>query len=441
MSRYNPTKHTNLRRRTSTGEYVLFAKISGKLFVEGLDTLIEDVALERRDRRATEIRRAMGLVESAGAPIEDSTTRECLNAWMAVMKTETPVMLTQRYNVEVLKALAGHLPKLDESVRNLTEGDLLAWSKAFQAKYSTSRYNGAVGLLKRMFRWAVERGLRSDNPAAKIKRLRQRSKIPQLPTMTQFRQIVAHVRASGHRFSQDSADMIEFMAYSGCRKTESWGVLISDLDFSRYDGQGGIYVREVKGLTRGAKPRWVPMNPDMRRLLDRMRVKWKPGQKRVLRVRECQISLTSACAKVECARFTHHALRHLFATRAIESGIDILTVSKWLGHQDGGALAMKTYAHLLDSHSAAMAQKMSFEPAVPIAVNHRMGWIPPETSARFIPSGIKNIQRVAATGEFVFYGRIGGEPKRVPLDTWDAEEAKKKAAEIALAAQSSPAEV
>ena len=44
--------------------------------------------------------------------------------------------------------------------------------------------------------------------------------------------------------------------------------------------------------------------------------------------------------------FTHHDLRHPFATRCIESGMDIPTVSRWLGHKDGGALAMKTYSHL-----------------------------------------------------------------------------------------------
>jgi integrase len=35
-------------------------------------------------------------------------------------------------------------------------------------------------------------------------------------------------------------------------------------------------------------------------------------------------------------RITHHDLRHLFATRCIESGVDIPTVSRWLGHKDGG---------------------------------------------------------------------------------------------------------
>jgi len=53
-------------------------------------------------------------------------------------------------------------------------------------------------------------------------------------------------------------------------------------------------------------------------------------------------------------------LRHLFATRCIESAVDIPTVSRWLGHKDGGALAMRTYGHLRDEHSQAMAAKVSF---------------------------------------------------------------------------------
>ena len=57
---------------------------------------------------------------------------------------------------------------------------------------------------------------------------------------------------------------------------------------------------------------------------------------------------------------THHDLRHLFATRCIESGVDIPTVSRWLGHKDGGALAMKVYGHLRDQHSVEMAQKVTF---------------------------------------------------------------------------------
>jgi integrase len=51
-------------------------------------------------------------------------------------------------------------------------------------------------------------------------------------------------------------------------------------------------------------------------------------------------------------------MRHLFATSCIESGVDIPTVSRWLGHSDGGNLAMKTYGHLRQEHSDAQAAKV-----------------------------------------------------------------------------------
>lgn len=67
-------------------------------------------------------------------------------------------------------------------------------------------------------------------------------------------------------------------------------------------------------------------------------------------------------------KLTHHDLRHLFATRCIEAGVDIPTVSRWLGHSDGGALAMKVYGHLREQHSAAMAQKVTFATPQPANV-------------------------------------------------------------------------
>ena len=51
-----------------------------------------------------------------------------------------------------------------------------------------------------------------------------------------------------------------------------------------------------------------------------------------------------------------HDLRHLFATRCIEAGVDVPTVAKWLGHSDGGVLAMKIYGHLRDDHSLSSAK-------------------------------------------------------------------------------------
>jgi integrase len=77
-------------------------------------------------------------------------------------------------------------------------------------------------------------------------------------------------------------------------------------------------------------------------------------------MKECRGALARACSVVGISRITHHDLRHLFATRCLESGVDIPTVARWLGHKDGGALAMKVYGHLRNQHSQEMAQKVRF---------------------------------------------------------------------------------
>jgi integrase len=79
---------------------------------------------------------------------------------------------------------------------------------------------------------------------------------------------------------------------------------------------------------------------------------------------ECEKSLTRACKIVGTSRITHHDLRHLFATRCIEAGVDIPTVSRWLGHVDGGVLAMKAYGHLRRSHLQESAKLVTFGRAV-----------------------------------------------------------------------------
>jgi integrase len=113
--------------------------------------------------------------------------------------------------------------------------------------------------------------------------------------------------------------------------------------------------------TKNSEMRRVPILPDMEILL--LRIKDKLGTAatgRIMQVGECKRSLSRACKEVGIAMLTHHDLRHLFATRCIESGVDIPTVSRWLGHKYGGALAMKTYGHLRNEHSQAMAQKVKF---------------------------------------------------------------------------------
>lgn len=46
------------------------------------------------------------------------------------------------------------------------------------------------------------------------------------------------------------------------------------------------------------------------------------------------------------------------------SGIDFMTIAKWVGHQDGGILIGKVYGHLSNEHAQRQAQRVNFGPVV-----------------------------------------------------------------------------
>jgi len=205
----------------------------------------------------------------------------------------------------------------------------------------------------------VEGGARYDNPGRFIKRAGERPKKLELPDCSQFPKFVEEIENSGSGFSKPCAALVRFLAFGGFRKLEASHVTWADCDFEK----GKIIVRgdPVTG-TKNREIREVPMIPDMVELLGRLRLDRPDANPtdHVMLVHECQKAMDRAAKIVGMPRITHHDLRHLFATRCIESGVDIPTVSRWLGHKDGGALAMKTYGHLRDEHSQAMAQKVKF---------------------------------------------------------------------------------
>jgi integrase len=270
---------------------------------------------------------------------------------------------TRAYYRERLRALEKSWPVLSTTeIRKITSGDCKAWAGKYGKDTSPTNYNNTISLLRHIFQVAVEAGVIYANPAAVLKRAPLRGKEIRLPSTEQFNRLVEEMRAGHGRDSVNCADFTLGLAVTGMRKGEANALEWRDLDFEKCD----VAVRgdAVFGTKGGEGWRRVPMIPDARALFERLRAE-RPGEPldgKVFQVRECQKSLDRACKKVGAHRITHHDLRHLFATRCIESGVDIPTVSRWLGHKDGGALLMKIYGHLRDEHSIAQAQRVSFAP-------------------------------------------------------------------------------
>jgi integrase len=267
---------------------------------------------------------------------------------------------TRHYWRQRLAALRGSWPRLEETeIRRITPADCKKWASAYAKKAAPSSYNNTVAILRHILAIAIEAGVIYANPAAAVKHTPVRGKEIALPSIDNFNALIAKM-ATGHGGnSRNCADIASGLAFTGCRVGEAREIAWRDVDFEA----GEIVVRgDAETGTKNWELRRVPLIPDARALFKRMRSE-RPGESldaKVFRVVGCLKALARACKKIGIDRITHHDLRHLFATRCIESGVDIPTVSRWLGHKDGGALAMKTYGHLRREHSIAQAQRVSF---------------------------------------------------------------------------------
>jgi len=359
-SRWQKTPVANLVRHVQSGTYYARIRVRGKLIWKSLKTdrisvaklRLSDFHREERQRAAAQTAVARGKMTFADAL---ETYRERLKGDHSLKER------SKAYREERITALLKSWPDLAQAdIARISKGDCLTWAAQYGRAASPSAFNNTVGTFKLILAIAVEAGARYDNPAVHIKRKKIRLKPLQLPSQKQFIELITTIRNGEGGWARRCADLVEFLAYSGCRKGEAARIRGRDCDFEKNEI---TVLGDPATGTKNWEIRRVPMIPDMLRLLQRLqdeRGEQNFSHDPVMLVHECQGAIDTACKKLEIARFTHHDLRHLFATRCIESGVDIPTVSRWLGHKDGGALAMRVYGHLRDSHSTAMAQKVRF---------------------------------------------------------------------------------
>jgi len=359
---WQKTQYSNLIRYIPSGTYYARLRVKGKLIRRSLKTDLISVA----KLRLSDFEK----VERQGAENRDSVSAGRMSLTDAISIHKSRVAgdaslkpRTKEYHDQRIKALLKSWPGLaDREIRSLTKTECLDWAAKFGANRSATAFNHTISILRKLFEIGMEMGARYDNPAQAIKRASERPKQLTLPEPETFAKFIAEVEKGGGRDSRNCADLIRFLAFGGFRKSEAANITWADCDFEK----GEIVVRgDAETGTKNWTIRRVPMIPDMKKLLARLQAE-NPGAlstASIMVVRECQKAMDRAAEKIKMARITHHDLRHLFATLCIESGVDIPTVSRWLGHKDGGALAMKVYGHLRDQHSVAMAQKVEFRMA------------------------------------------------------------------------------
>ncbi|MGO8696175.1 MAG: tyrosine-type recombinase/integrase [Limisphaerales bacterium] len=359
QAKYQKTKYANLVRYVPSGTYFARLRIAGKLIRQSLQTDSITVAklrlgdLEDRERKTARNRQEVAKGKM--------TVGDALGMYRDRVKGDAGLKpRTKDYYEERICALLKSWSDLERmDIRKVSETDCKNWSAKFSSAISPTAYNNTISILKHVLGIGVEVGARYDNPAVCLKRVPERAKQLCLPSTEQFNKFVDAIADGGGGFSRHCADLVRFLAFGGFRISEAKNITWGDVDFQSEE----ITVRGDKETgTKNSEVRRVPFIADMRSLLERLRAEHQNATpvESVMSVRECQKAMNRAAEEIGMKRITHHDLRHLFATRCIEAGVDIPTVSRWLGHKDGGALAMRVYGHIRQEHSANMAKRVTF---------------------------------------------------------------------------------
>jgi len=380
--RWERTNVTNLWKLATSGSYYARVKVNGKEKWRSLKTKVFGVAKLRladfeRSERAKGKRSA-----DAAIKIEGGACHKLLEIYLADMRLATDTKASSKFRTETAaKALIKTWPEFPATdVRHITPLRCKQWASYAQTEgthfvppqarqktkpkgMSPSAFNQTLAVLRNVFALAIRLGLIYTDPSEDISRMSPTKKRLALPTTAQFNKVVSTIAGTCAGQSKNCADMVKLLAYSGLRQTEATNLRWSQIDFKRDMLQVSATGDET--LKSEHSERNIPLFSALKEHLLAMLEKAKTTvsfstDSRVLRISECQLALTNACAKIGIKRMTHHDLRHLFATRCIESGVDIPTVSRWLGHADGGALAMRTYGHLRQEHSLAQAAKVTW---------------------------------------------------------------------------------
>jgi integrase len=355
---WESTGTQNLIRYRPSRTYFARFKIGRKPFRKSLKTQ----SLTTAKLRLGDMLRQHRAKFEAGSALQNGKMSfgQAMHAYLDRVESDVSLKpATKRYRQMLSNFIVKTWPELKHTdVRKINERDCQRWLFQFQRRYAPTVVNNSIGTLRAIFEIAVNSGARFENPAASLKRVKVRQKRLQLPTREEFEQFVKTIETAGAPQSPDCAALVKFLAYTGLRISESWFVTWKDVDFQRNQ----LLVRGGETGTKNDEIRFVPFIPQLETMLIEMRKQRadEPLTAPVMRVRECQKSMDRAAKLIGMNRITHHDLRHLFATVCIESGVDVPTVSKWLGHKDGGALCMKTYGHLRETHSQAQARRVAF---------------------------------------------------------------------------------
>ncbi len=193
-----------------------------------------------------------------------------------------------------------------------------------ERRRSLATVNNHLRVLSKIFSLALDAELVASNPCFKVKKFR--------PNNRRLRVLADQEELELLEKLEDNClvrDIVIFALNTGLRRGEIFDLQWPDVDL----GRERIIVRK----TKSSKERFVPVNETVKDLLVSLKRTSEfvfPSPQTGVRLIDLKTGFVRAVTEANIRNFRFHDLRHTFATRLADVGIDVFTLKEILGHAD-----------------------------------------------------------------------------------------------------------
>jgi site-specific recombinase XerD len=197
---------------------------------------------------------------------------------------------------------------------------------------SPATVNRRIYALRKFFLWAIAAGLAKEDPTAAVKGVQS---TPLAPRSLPKKEVDRLLRAAERDENKRNLAILQVLRHTGIRIGELAALRLSDVETS--ERKGRVIIRSGKG----SRHRVVPLNADARKAInDYLDVRPKVSDDHLfisqrgqgLKEQAVELMVAKYAQAAGLDNVTPHQLRHSFGKHALDAGLDLVTVSKLLGH-------------------------------------------------------------------------------------------------------------
>jgi len=253
-------KVPNLLQYVSTGTYFARVKVNGETVRQSLDTDVFTTA-KLRLPGFLKTQRAKKRIEGAA-----TTFAEAQKLYEQDLDADyTLLPRSKRYRLYCLKKLNTSWPQLGGmKLDRIPVSECKLWAARLSGILDARYFNNVLGTFRLILRNA---GVSGD-PSKEVRRLGVKPTRLQLPEPEQFLKLLTTIETSGAGQAQQCADLVRFLAFSGCRISEAKAVRWCDVSLEK--GTITVQSAKVRKSSNSSPTRVVPIIPPMRELLERL---------------------------------------------------------------------------------------------------------------------------------------------------------------------------